>query len=163
MKAMYVPGEGAPATVSAYGRKWRANVPIELSDKDTYLIMETVATQAGDGSTVRTARERQVPITEIMAGNPQFQLGDERKEAAQPITADQVETALDYRRYVKQWLTEETRVEELKQRWEDDEGLRERAGVGDDDVKFLRTFVSGRVRELEMLAKEERQARRMGR
>ena len=164
MKIIYTPGEGDPATTTAYGRRWRANVPIEMSENDGYTVMESVRSQAMDGTSVLTTRERKISILELARGNPSFQVGDEPQQTvARRLEPDDVEDAANYRKYAMQWFPDETSVAGFQQRWEDEEGMRERCGVTDEDVKFLTTSIKIRLHELERAAKDERIAARMSR
>ena len=164
MKMVYLPPENEPAVMKIYGRTWKANVPQDVKDDDGYTIMESVRTLNPDGTSVLTSRERKVSILEIARGHPMFQVGDEPKEARkQRWDVEDVETATHYRAYAQQWFKEETSLERFQERWDDEEGLRERAGVSDDDISFLKTFMGPRLRDLQNAARDERIQARMSR
>lgn len=164
MKCTYVPPDGEAASTVAYGRKWRANVPVDLPDDAAIPCMESVRTTNPDGTVILTTVTRLIPIIELMRGNSSFQVGDEpTQQVERRLAPDDVETAPDYRRYALQWFAEETSVKGFQERWEDEEGMRERAGVTDDDINYLKTFMGPRLHELQTAARDDRMQARMTR
>ena len=163
MKLTYIPPENESSAIGWGGRRWKANVPQEVSEDDGYTIMESVREKNPDGTMVLISRERKVSLIEMARGNPMFQVGDEIKQTRRRLSHEDVETAAQYREYAEQWFKDETDAKSFKERWEDEEGMRERAGVSDDDVSFLRPHLKNRLHELEQAAMTERMQARMSR
>ena len=159
-KITYVPGPDDRVETIAYGRKWKANVPVEIADTAGYAIMESVRSERPDGTVVLTTRERKVTILEMARGNPSFQIEGETKAAVKTPSPREMSTPGEYRAYAQHWFRDETSAGAFKERWADEEELREQCGMTHDDVRFLEPFMNARLHELTQAAKEERAARR---
>lgn len=64
----------------AYKRRWEANVPQEVDDKDGYEIEESVRMDNPDGTFKLVPQVRKVTYIEMMRNNPCFDVGEDVKK-----------------------------------------------------------------------------------
>lgn len=156
----YMPPADEPSQMKWGGRTFKANVPVDMTDKDGYYIMESVRTERPDGVIVLTSRERFVTFEEMAKGNPMFKVEGHEKESVVPLDPSEMSTPTQYRAYALEWFRDAIDPVEFRQRWRDEADLREQCGMTHDDVRFLEPHMNTRLNELKEVSKGERVARR---
>lgn len=115
----YVPGDGDPAEVTWNGHKFQANVPRPVANP-------TMIEQA--------------------KGNLCFTVeGHDKKAGPDP---SEPKTPEAYKAYAVDWFKKATSAADFESRWDDEEDMRERAGVGSDDIDWLESIARPRLAEL---------------
>jgi hypothetical protein len=140
----YPDGTSDPAVCLAYGRKFQANIPVELTDRDTVLQLLVEPNPLVIGKTHGV--ERYVPISQAMVGNPSFEIigtprGKPGRKAA-PKTAD------EYRAYALAWLAITEDADDLTERWNDEAKLRETCGVSESDLDLIEPQFTAKYHQL---------------
>lgn len=107
----YVPGDGDPAETTWNGHKFQANVPRPVSNPT---------------------------MVELAKGNMCFEVEGHDKKAAPPPGAPK--TPEEYKAYAVGWFKKAKSAADFQERWEDEAPLREKAGVGTDDVEWLQSI-----------------------
>lgn len=138
----YPDGTSEPAVCLAYGRKFPANVPVELTDRDTVLQMFTE--KLPDGHT--RGVERHVPIAEACRGNPSFEVVGATR--ARPGPKPKPKTADEYRAHALAWLATTEDADDLRERWQSEEQMREACGVSDADLKLMEPQFTAKYHQL---------------
>jgi len=119
----YIPQEGDPAHVTWNGHTFHANKPVRLKHPD---------------------------MIDKAKGNPWFSVeGHDRaaKSADKGMPTDWE----SYRRYAIQWFKDVRSSSAMVRRWEDEESLRDKCGVGTDDLEYLNKLYAPRLAELKRL------------
>lgn len=123
----YVPGPEDPPTTKWAGYTFNANVPKTVTNAD---------------------------LIERAKGNRFFRVGafDPSKDSVtvQPTTLPT--TPEQYRSYAAEWLKTVKTVDDLDTRWVEEEKLREKCGVGTDDLDFLMALFQPKRHELRKMA-----------
>jgi hypothetical protein len=157
-KVTYIPRDPTdPAVMIWNGVKFPANVPVELDDKlHGYKVpLPITRIDAATGRTLTQHRETWVTMAEQAKGNPSFYV-----EGEVPVVAPKrhpgrpriPRTSDDYRSHAQAWIAAADNHEELEERWTEEEALRERCGVGDDDMSYLRPLFEAKHHELKKQA-----------
>jgi hypothetical protein len=154
-KVTYIPADPtSPAVLSWNGIEFPANTPIEL-DPVRHSYMVPIVDKWVDEKTgeVRSkATEKRISMVEIAKTNPSFQVEGEAPPARKPGRPRTPKTSDEYRNYAQAWIAASEDHDDLAERWNDEEALRERCGVGDDDVSYLRPFFDAKHFELKKRA-----------
>jgi len=152
----YIPREPTdPAVMIWNGVEFPANVPIELDPvKHSYMVPivdKWVDEKTGE---VRSkATERRMAMAQIAKGNPSFRVdGEPIVERRRPGRRPNPKTPEEYRSHAQAWIAAAEDHEDLEQRWADEESLRERCGVGEDDISYLKPFFEAKHHELKKRA-----------
>lgn len=125
----YKPGPSDPTETVWNGHKFSANVPRPV----------TVVTD-----------DKGVPnphsMIELAKGNPWFEVeGHDKKALPDP---GEPKTPEAYKAYAVNWFKTARTATDFESRWDDEEGMRERAGVGSDDIEWLNSLSVPRLAEL---------------
>lgn len=159
-KVTYVPPNepGYPASTPWNDITFHANMPVDLdlaNKKHGYMV--PIVEQWIDPVTQQKrtkAVEKWVSMIEIAKTNPAFQVEGEAPPATRrspgrprkPVDAD------EYRGYAMAWIAAADNHDELAERWNDEEALRGRCQVGDEDIAYLRPFFDAKHHELKRQA-----------
>jgi hypothetical protein len=137
--------EGDRLEIEMAGIKFRANVPVEVSDGVTILQLLREERDTPDGIRTR-AVERKVPLYQVVTGNPWFEVDGVRPQRSVPGTKVP-DTADEYRGYAITWIFQSTSAAAMDLRWAGEEGLRQRCGVNVSDRNYLMPFFQARHKE----------------
>jgi hypothetical protein len=140
----YLDGSSDPAVNVAYGRKWHANIPQELTERDTVLQLLVEPDPLVTGKT--RGVERHVPIFEACRGNPSFEIVGAEKRKPGRKTAPK--TADEYRLHALAWLATTEDADDLKERWQSEAELREACGVSDADLELIEPQFTAKYHQL---------------
>jgi hypothetical protein len=157
-KVTYVPpddGQHHPSSLTWNGVTFQANMPVDLDPvKHAYDIDE--AERSVDPVTQRLLLKtvtRRVTMAEVAKTNPFFVVeGEPQAVARKPGRPARPKTSEDYRAHALAWIASIDDPDELAERWNTEETLRERCGVGEDDVSYLRPLFEARHLELKRQA-----------
>jgi hypothetical protein len=157
-KVTYVPQDRADPSTSIWNEiKFPANVPVELDPKNRlhgYPVptRKTIVDPA-TGREMFEYKETWVSMIELAKTNPSFQVEGEAPAAIRKPGRPRVpRTSEDYRSHAQAWIAAADNHEELEERWTEEEALRERCEVGDDDLSYLRPFFEAKHHELKKQA-----------
>lgn len=153
-KVTYVPREPTdPAMMIWNGVKFPANIPVELDPNNRAhgypvpMPKHSVDPSTGEPRTKHI--ETWVSMVDLAKTNPSFQVEGEVPAAVRkPGRPRTPRTSEDYRAHAQMWITSSEDPDEMVERWGDEEPLREKCGVGDDDVSYLRPLFDSRLRQL---------------
>lgn len=125
----YKPGPGDPAETVWKGHKFAANTP------------RPVAVVLGaDGNADPHS------MIELAKGNPFFEVeGHDKKDLR---AAGEPKTPEAYKAYAVDWFKKAKSADDFETRWDSEEEMRERAGVGTDDLEWLASLSEPRLAEL---------------
>ena len=155
-KVTYIPRDPTdPAMMLWNGVKFTANVPVELDPKlHGYKVpLPKKMLDPATGRTLTEHVETWVSMIDQAKGNPSFQVEGEAPVAARkPGRPRTPRTSEDYRSHAQAWIAAADNHEELEERWTEEEALRERCEVGDDDLSYLRPFFEAKHHELKKQA-----------
>jgi len=152
-KVTYIPRNPTdPHVKTMNGIKFSANVPFELDPNNrAHGYIQQVRKTIVDPVTGRQMFEYKdawVSLIEILKGHDDFQVEGEVPAARKPGRPRTPRTSEDYRAHAQAWITSSDDPDEMIERWGDEEPLREKCGVGDDDVSYLRPLFDSRLRQL---------------
>lgn len=156
-KVTYVPpddGQQHPSSLTWNGITFHANVPLDLDPvKHAYNVLEVErwidpATQRPMSKTV----ERWKPMSEIAKANSYFVVEGETPARAKRGRPPLPKTPEEYRAHAVAWIRAIDDHDELNERWNTEEAMRERCGVGDDDIDYLRPMFDARLFDLKQQA-----------
>jgi hypothetical protein len=157
-KVTYIPSEpGDPAVKPIHGIKFPANVPVELDPKNREhgynQLVRTTKVDPVTGREMFEYKETWVSLIETLKGHHDFQIEGEATPAARKPGRPRIpRTSEDYRSHAQAWIAAADNHEELEERWTEEEVLRERCGVGDDDLSYLRPFFEAKHHKLKKQA-----------
>jgi hypothetical protein len=163
-KFIYRPPPDEPAEMITYNRRWKANVPVEISEdpnKDGILVSETVRQNNPDGTYFLITRERRIGLAEILRGNRMFEEDGVERAAPPEVHPEDMTMPGEYRAYAQKWFLEEIDLHAFQERWDDEAELREQCGMTPDDVRALQPFFNQRMATLKQGAKDERLRQRL--
>jgi len=124
------------------GLKFVADVPQEVSYSRTIKQLHREERETPDGIRTR-ARELDVPLPDVLRGNPWFEIDGVKAERTKPMTRVP-DTADEYRGYCINWITVSMSADSMDKRWVGEEGLRQRCGVSPTEIAYLRPFFDAR-------------------
>ena len=160
-KVTYVPPNepGYPASTVWNDITFHANVPVDLDPANRehgYMVPVVEAWIDPPTQQRRTkAVEKWVSMIELAKTNPHFQVEGEVVPAAarrSPGRHKPPKTADEYRDHAIGWITAADDHDKLAERWNDEEALRERCGIGDEDIGYLRLIFDAKHYELKKQA-----------
>lgn len=155
-KVTYIPRDpGDPAMMLWNGVKFPANVPVELDPKlHGYKVpLPKKTLDPATGRTLTEHVETWVSMIDQAKGNPSFQVEGEAPVAARKPGRPRIpRTSEDYRSYALAWISAMEDVQDLAERWDAEDVLRENCGVGEDDLKYLTPFFQAKHHELKKQA-----------
>lgn len=161
-KVTYRPGPQDLAMTIWNGIRFEAGRPVTLSYKNKRHYIEVDLPKqidTADGSYVTRTVTSRVSMIDRARENWHFEV-EGTPRAIKPIPGDRKpQTADEYRSWAQSWIAmagtkmdgddfEIQTAPELKERWDDESALRERLGVGEDDVGFLKPFFDMKVASL---------------
>jgi hypothetical protein len=149
-KVTYVPQSASdPHVKPMNGINFPANVPVELDPKNrAHGYNQLVRIEKEDPVTGRKMyeyKETWVSLIETLKGHSDFQIEGEAPAVRKAGRPRSPKTPDEYRSYAQGWISGSEDADELLQRWDDEANLREKIGVGDDDVSYLRPFFDARL------------------
>lgn len=153
-KVTYIPRDPTDPAVMIWNEvKFLANVPVELDPKNRQhgypVPLPTPKIDPVTGREMLEYKETWVSMIELAKTNPSFQVeGEAMAVARKPGRPRTPRTSEDYRAHAQAWIAASDDFEEMIQRWEDEEPLRERCEVGDDDKSYLRPFFDAKIHQL---------------
>jgi hypothetical protein len=149
-KVTYVPHEPTdPAVIMWNGVKFTANTPVDLDPIKHAITVPLPEKTIVEGQVRTIHHDRRVPMAEIAKGNPGFVVeGAEPAVARKPGRPRTPKTAEDYRGYAQAWFAAAESAEDMQERWEQENELREKCGCGEDDVEYLNAFYQAKHKEL---------------
>ena len=159
VKVTYVPPNepGFPASTVWNEITFHANMPVDLdpaNPKHGYMV--PIVDRWIDPTTQEKrskATEKWVSMIEIARSHAHFRVDGDPSTKAQeaprrsgrprtPTTSD------EYREYAIGWIGRGDDPVLLAERWNDEETLRQRCGVGDEDISYLRPMFDAKHHEL---------------
>jgi len=140
----YHPGEGDPARTKWNGLEFKAYVPVKVSAKHTVAVPIREEIKQPDGSIITRAVERRIPMLELARQNHKFSVNGEAPFMHKMGAARVPTTPDEYRGYAISWIAASTAASAMDARWEAEETLREKCGVEDTDIAYLRPFFEAR-------------------
>jgi len=150
-KVVWHPEEGDPAKMTMNGIEFKANVPVMIPASKMISYPERKEHYLADGTLQSRGVEVKKPMVEILRTNPCFSVDGVRTEreagkARVPQDADQ------YRGYALRWIRESTSLEQIVQRWDGEEELRDRCGCAPKDISYLTPFLEARKEQVKEAA-----------
>jgi hypothetical protein len=159
IKVTYVPPNepGYPASTVWNGITFLANVPVTLdpANKNHGYLVPVIETWIDPATQQKRTKavDKWVSMIEIARTNPHFQVEGEVLGARRGPGRPRIpKTADEYRNHAVAWITETEDHDALAERWNEEEALRARCGVGDEDVDYLRPIFDARHHELKKQA-----------
>jgi hypothetical protein len=145
----YHPGEGDPVRTEWNGLKFAAHIPTRVSKKHTVLVPLPVTVNMPDGTVQTRHVESRVPMVELAKKNPTFVVNGQQAEKPAPGKTRVPESPDEYRGYALKWIAASTEKSAMDVRWDAEAALRDRCGVNDGDIAYLRPFFEAKY---EMMA-----------
>jgi hypothetical protein len=158
-KVTYVPPNepGFPASTVWNEIPFHANVPVELDPhNERHGYMVPIVKHWIDPTTQEKrskAKDEWVSMIEIARSHSHFRVEGEfvapRRGVGRPRKPT---TSEEYRDYAIGWIGDADDPILLAERWNDEETLRQRCGVGDEDISYLRPMFDAKHHELKKQA-----------
>ena len=154
----YTPGEGEQPTTRCHGITFKANVPTEVPSGKMTTQIVSVRKETADGRTVLVTNEtKQIPLWELLVGNPQFYVdGQANAKAVKP--SPKIESAEDYEAYAMRWIDDQLDVKAMDQRWDEEEAMREELSIPDRMLNRLSDALVMRAAKLRYLERKRQSA-----
>ena len=147
----------SPSIMKWNGIEFRANVFIDFNPiKHSYFVPIT-RTWVDETSqrVMSVTTETRMSMLEIARSNPDFTIeGEEKGSVPRTGKGKAPKTPEEYRAHAMAWIVAAKGMDDLE-RWDDEEALREKCGVGDDDLKFLQPHFDAKHKQLSVVAEEE--------
>ncbi len=140
MKVTYIPGDGDPIRTVWNGVVFEANIPVELTDKNTIINDQVHRVDMPDGSYRTVTRQHRLSMIELAKHNPSFQVEGEPIPERKPGRPRIPKSPDEYRSFAQEWIARASDPKQMDARWDKEEELRTTIGVGDEDVSYLRPF-----------------------
>lgn len=157
-KVTYRPGPQDMAKTVWNGVTFLANQTVPLSlDNKRHFVENDIPKQhvAEDGSYTTRTHKSLVSMIELAKLNPHFEVEGFPRFIPPIAEGHKPKTSEEYRSWAQAWfaaagtdMSEEHGPREMLTRWQDEGPLRERIGVGEDDVSFLKQFFDMKVEQL---------------
>jgi hypothetical protein len=126
-KVTYIGAEGEPIAVTCHGRRFKANVPVEISPDVKVEQLETRRKETENGDRLVTVKH-QMSLVKLLAGNPQFRV--EGHELAVQKTPERVpESPEEMVEHTLAWIRATADVEALDALWDREQSMRDECGV----------------------------------
>lgn len=150
---IYRPQESTDPSEQIFGGiKFRANEPVEVPYSKTIDQLLTEKFETPDGIRSR-AVERQIPLPDVLRGNPWFEIDGVKHERVKPHMR-LPDSSDQYRNYCINWISVSMSADSMDKRWIGEEMLRQRCGVSPGDISYLRPFFDARRMECAELDKQ---------
>lgn len=140
----YCPGDGDPVRVTWNGLEFKAHIPTKVSKTHTVLAPMPTHVTMPDGTIQTKHIEKKIPMAELARGNPSFMVNGEAPAAKVSPKTRTPETPDEYRGYALYWIAGSTEASALDARWHNEEMLRNRCGVNDEDIAYIRPFLEAK-------------------
>lgn len=157
-KVTYCPGPEDRAQTIWNGITFHAGRAMVLSlDNKRHYIENDLPKQQEmeDGTYVTRTVKTKVSMIELAKGNPHFEVEGFPRFVRPMAEGRRPQTADEYRSWAQSWFADAgsedgdiQSAKEMLERWDDEEALRDRIGVGEDDVIFLKPFFDMKVAQL---------------
>lgn len=152
-RVTYIPRDPTDPHMNIWnGIKFPANIPVELDPNNRahgYPVpLPKTIVDPVTGREMKEFKETWVSMIELAKTNATFQVEGEVPAARKPGRPRTPRTSEDYRAHAQVWITSSEDPDEMVERWGDEEPLREKCGVGDDDVSYLRPLFDSKLRQL---------------
>jgi hypothetical protein len=141
----YFPSEGDPPRTTWNGLTFLAHIPTKVSKTHTILVPMPQTTQMPDGTLQTRHIEKRVSMVEIARNNPHFMVNGERAAMPEKAKLRVPESPDEYRGYAMRWIAGSTDASSMDVRWTAEQALRDRCGVNDGDIAYLRPFFEAKV------------------
>jgi hypothetical protein len=142
-RVIWHPEDGDPGKMTMNGIEFKANVPVILPLSKTISYPERKEYFLPDGTLQSRGVETKKSMVEILRTNPSFSVDGvrpPRKSASARLPDD----ADKYRGYALRWIRESTSHEQIVQRWDGEQELRDRCGCAQKDIAYLTPFLEAR-------------------
>jgi hypothetical protein len=157
-KVTYRPGPQDMAKTVWNGITFLANQPVPLSlDNKKHFIENDIPKQHvhEDGSYTTRTQKTLISMIELAKANPFFEVEGFPRFVKPMAPERRPQSPAEYRSWAQAWFADAggddsdiQTPKEMLERWDDEEALRERIGVGDEDVIFLKPFFDMKVSRL---------------
>lgn len=157
-KVTYVPRDPSDPHQNVWnGIKFPANVPVELDPKNRahgYMVPDRkTIVHPVTGQDMFEYKDVWKSMIEIAKTNPSFEVEGEAPVAIRKPGRPRVpRTSEDYRSHAQAWIAASEDHEDLEQRWTEEDELRQRCDVGEDDLQYLKPFFEAKHHELKSFA-----------
>jgi hypothetical protein len=143
----YSPRDGDPIRTTCHGVEFKANVPIDIPHSKMASVMLVRKTIGPEGDERSKAVDTKMPLVELLRTNPFFEVDGVKLEHKQgshrlPTDSDQ------YRGYALGWIRASNTLRQLNERWIGEEPLRDKCGLEERDINYLRPFLDARREQL---------------
>lgn len=149
-KLWYHPGPDDKAKTVWNGVTFMAGTPVTISlDNPRHYVAVDMPHQIDmpDGTYTTRTVHKKIFMGELAKGMPTFELEGHPRFIKKLIEGRKPQSSAEYRSWCQEWIAgagdEDSEIQSARQlleRWDDEEAMRERCGVGDDDVLFLKPF-----------------------
>ena len=140
----YYPGDGDPVRTVWNGLEFKAHIPTRVSKSHSVLVPMPISVTMPDGSIQTRHVEKKVSMSELARKNPSFMVNGEQPAERKIGTVRTPENPDEYRGYAMRWIAASEEASAMDARWKQEEGLRLRCGVNDQDIAYLRPFFEAR-------------------
>jgi hypothetical protein len=156
-KVTYRPGPEDRARTVWNGITFTANQPVTLSlDNPRHYIENDLpkAIDGPDGEIATRTRRVKMFMGELAKTNPHFEVEGFPRYIKKLAEGRRPQTSDEYRTWAQTWFAEAGDEEhpdapqtprEMLERWDDEDAMRERCGVSDEDIGFLKPFFDMKV------------------
>lgn len=145
----YVPGHGDRPVTKWNGIEFRANVAVRIPRNKCVMAPVKQESQLPDGSIVTRAIERRIPMVELARGNPVFMVNGVKPKKREGLDVRLPVDANSYRSYAIRWIAGCNLADEMIDRWNGEQKLRDRCGVDAQDLHHILPFFEARKMECE--------------
>jgi hypothetical protein len=136
----YCPGDGDPVRTHWNGLEFKAHIPTKVSKKHTVLVPMPIEIQQPDGSIHTRHVEKKIPMVDLARGNHSFMVNGEIPAERKTGMIRTPENPDEYRGYALRWIAGSSEASAMDARWSAEDGLRNRCGVNDGDIAYIRPF-----------------------
>lgn len=156
VKVIYHPGPDDRVSTIWNRITFHANKPMTLSRQNRTHFIDIdipVEVTAADGFVGTRTRSTRLFMGEVALTNPNFEVVGFPRYIKKLALGRRPQTEEEYRSWAQAWIMEAGNVDEeghsltdinspreLKERWDDEDAMRERLGVSDETILFLKPF-----------------------
>jgi hypothetical protein len=123
---------------------FRANEMVEVADTVTVQQLVVEKRETAEGESRSKGREMQVPLYQVLAGNPWFEINGVKPERQKPATSRVPTSPDEWRGYAIAWIAASTNSVTMDKRWLGEDSLRRACGVSADDMAYVMPFFEAR-------------------
>lgn len=144
---VYSPNDGDPIRTSCHGVEFRANVPVIIPHDRMCSVMITKKTIGPEGEERSKGHETKISLVELLKTNQNFIVDGvelERRQGSAKLPTDPDQ----YRGYALGWIRATNTLKQLHNRWDGEEALRDKCGLENGDLNYLRPFLDAKREQL---------------